>query len=79
MTLKGRIMSTMGLNHEGPHPIYPGIVGSSFIGETSYRGFYRFWAEMMNAPSWDAIRKNDRDWDRVWTNRHFWDERLRAA
>ena len=78
-TRKGRIISSMGLNHEGPHPVYPGIVGASFIGETSYRGFYRFWAEMMDAPSWAAIRKNDGDWDRVWTNRHFWDERLRAA
>lgn len=78
-TRQGRINSSMGLNYEGPHPVYPGIVGSSFIGETSYRGFYRFWAEMMDAPSWDAIRANDRDWDRIWTNRSFWNERLRAA
>jgi len=36
------MVATMGMNNEGPHPDYPGIVGSSFIGETSYRGFYRY-------------------------------------
>jgi len=77
-TRKGRINSSMGINHEGPHPVYPGIVGSSFIGETSYRGFYRFWAEIMDAPDWAAIRKNDANWDKIWTNRTFWQNRAAA-
>jgi 3-phenylpropionate/trans-cinnamate dioxygenase alpha subunit len=43
----------------------PGIVGKNFIGETSYRGFYRFWAEMMQAENWDAVRANDATWKDV--------------
>lgn len=77
-TRKGRINSSMGINHEGPHPAYPGIVGASFIGETSYRGFYRFWAEMMDAPDWPSVRKNDANWDKIWTNRDFWKRRAAA-
>lgn len=79
VTRQGKMRFDMGVNFEGPHPAYPGILGSSFIGETSYRGFYRFWAEMMDAPSWDAIRQNDRSWDSMWTNRNFWKDRLQAA
>lgn len=78
-TSRGRMNTSMGLNHEGPHPVYPGIVGSSFIGETSHRGFYRFWLEMMEAPNWDAIRANNSDWDAIWKNRDFWESRLAAA
>jgi 3-phenylpropionate/trans-cinnamate dioxygenase alpha subunit len=73
---KLRMNSQMGMDWEGPHPDYPGIVGSSFIGETSYRGFYRFWAEIMGAESWDDIRKNDATWDKIWENRTFWQKRL---
>lgn len=79
ITRQGRVNSSMGLQNEGRHPLYPGIVGASFIGETSYRGFYRFWAEMMDAPDWNAVRAQDGSWDRIWTNRVFWEERLRAA
>ena len=75
MTRKGKMNSSMGLQYEGPHPYYPGIVGSSFIGETSYRGFYRFWAEIMAADDWDDIRKNDSSWDAIWSNRNFWKDR----
>lgn len=75
VTRKGKMNSSMGLQHEGPHPHYPGIVGVSFIGETSYRGFYRFWAEIMDASSWADIRENDDTWDDIWTNRNFWQDR----
>lgn len=75
MARKGRMNSSMGLNYEGPHPNYPGIVGSSFIGETSYRGFYRFWAEIMAAESWSDIKKNDKHWDDIWANKDFWKDR----
>ena len=74
-TRKGRMNSSMGMGFEGPHPDYPGIVGSSFIGETSYRGFYRFWAEVMGAEKWADIRANDPHWDEVWTDRDFWANR----
>ena len=64
--------SSMGVGAEGRHPAYPGIVGKSFIGETSYRGFYRFWAEMMDAPDWAAIRQNDENWDAIWRDSNVW-------
>lgn len=73
---RGRMNSAMGLNREGPHPDYPGIVGASFIGETSYRGYYRFWMEMMDASDWPAIRANDANWSSIWTNEDFWKNRV---
>ncbi|MFX9181140.1 aromatic ring-hydroxylating dioxygenase subunit alpha, partial [Acinetobacter baumannii] len=56
ITRDARMNSTMGAGFEGPHPVYPGIVGISFIGETSYRGFYRFWKEMIDAPDWASVK-----------------------
>jgi phenylpropionate dioxygenase-like ring-hydroxylating dioxygenase large terminal subunit len=78
-TRQGDMVSTMGMNNEGPHPEYPGIVGSSFIGETSYRGFYRFYKEIMSAPDWAMIRRNDAQWDAIWTNREYWSNRGSAT
>lgn len=78
-TRQGSMRSSMGLNNEGPHPDYPGIVGSSFIGETSYRGFYRFYRELLLASDWQAVHANDGDWDAMWTNREFWTKRQPAA
>lgn len=74
VTRQGRMNSSMGIGKEGPHPVYPGIVGSSFIGETSYRGFYSFWSEMMEASDWDAVRANDEHWEDSWASRDFWSE-----
>ncbi len=73
MTRKGRMDATMGIRHEGHHPVYPGIVGSSFIGETSYRGFYRFYKEAMSAESWGDIRAQDNHWDEAWKDNGFWE------
>ena len=70
--------SRMGVGHEGPHPDYPGIIGSSFIGETSYRGFYRFYQEIMSADSWDAIRAKDEQWADCFPNKDYWKDRLAA-
>jgi len=68
--------SSMAVNNEGRHPVYPGIVGASFVGETSYRGFYRFYKEVMAAKSWDEIRAQDDTWDEIFTNRDFWKNKL---
>ncbi len=65
-TRQGAMNAAMGLGTEGRHPELPGVVGRSFIGETSYRGFYRFWKEIMQAESWDDIRKHDDDWVEQW-------------
>ncbi len=58
--------SAMGQGVEGRHPELPGVVGSNFIGETSYRGFYRFWDEMMRAGSWEDVSRNDDTWVERW-------------
>ncbi len=78
VTREGRMNSQMGKGFEGPHPDYPGIVGSSFIGETSYRGFYRFYKEIMQAGDWAAVRAGDAEWDACFANRDYW-RRARAA
>jgi phenylpropionate dioxygenase-like ring-hydroxylating dioxygenase large terminal subunit len=77
-TREGAMNSTMGQGYEGEHPDYPGIVGSSFIGETSYRGFYRFYQEMMSADSWDDIRANDEHWADCFPNKNYWKDRIAA-
>jgi phenylpropionate dioxygenase-like ring-hydroxylating dioxygenase large terminal subunit len=77
-TRQGEMLATMGLNNEGPHPVYPGIVGSSFIGETSYRGFYRFYKETMSAANWSAVRAKDGQWDEIFANRDYWKKRSSA-
>ncbi len=79
ITRDGRISSSMGAGFEGPHPVFPGIVGSSFIGETSHRGFYRFWKEMLDAPDWKAVKANDDTWDSMFTNRNYWNDKVDAA
>lgn len=76
---QGRMDSSMGAGREGRHPDYPGIiVGSSFIGETSYRGFYRFWAEIMSAENWKDVEKNTEQWDEMWADNDFWLSRSQA-
>ena len=65
-TRKGRMNATMGVGNEGRHPELPGVLGKGFIGETSYRGFYRFWAEMMAANGWDDIRAKNDTWAEEW-------------
>ena len=78
VTRQGKMNSSMGSGYEGRHPIYPGIVGISFVGETSYRGFYRFWAEMMDAPDWKTIKAQDKEWDQHWVGNGYWEKQLAA-
>ena len=54
--------SQMGLGGDRIDPELPGVVGDSAIGETSYRGYYRFYQEILNAKTWDEIRANNADW-----------------
>jgi naphthalene 1,2-dioxygenase subunit alpha len=62
VTRQGTLNSQMGLGGDRVDPELPGVVGDSAIGETSYRGFYRFYQEMLNAKSWDELRANDATW-----------------
>lgn len=72
---RGRMNVSMGLGNEAPHPELPGVIGRGVLGETSYRGFYRFWRELMGCESWAQIHSNDSRWQSELT-RHgpeFWD------
>lgn len=62
VTRKGKMNSQMGLGGDRIDPELPGVVGDSAIGETSYRGYYRFYQEILNAKTWDEIRANNADW-----------------
>ncbi len=62
VTRKGKMNSQMGLGGDRVDPDLPGVVGDSAIGETSYRGYYRFYQEILNAKTWDDVRANNADW-----------------
>ena len=76
-TRRGRMNVGMGLGKEAPHPELPGVIGDQALGETSYRGFYRFWREMMNAEDWDEVRANNETWMAELTEHSvdYWDEK----
>ena len=42
----------MGLGHEGPDDVYPGVVTDQPIGEGPQRAFYRRWLEYMTSDDW---------------------------
>lgn len=52
---KYRINQQIGLGHEGVHEEVPGR-GAPSPSEIGQRGFYGFWAEMMDAPSWSHVK-----------------------
>ncbi len=58
VTRQGKIYSGMGQVNEGPHPELPGIVSEGIVAETSHRGFYRAWADMMSGKSWDEMSRD---------------------
>lgn len=62
VTRNGTLNSQMGLGGDRLDPEMPGVVGDSAIGETAYRGFYRFYQEILNAKSWAEIRSADATW-----------------
>jgi hypothetical protein len=67
MTRQGFLNAQMGIGGDREDPELPGIVGESAIGETSYRGYYRFYQETMNAPAWADMKKSDGTWKRELT------------
>ncbi len=58
MTRQGKLYSGMGQINEGPHSELPGIVSDGIVCETSYRGFYRAWADMMSGKSWEEMSRD---------------------
>ncbi|MFV3335500.1 aromatic ring-hydroxylating oxygenase subunit alpha [Pseudomonas sp. NY15437] len=41
---------------------YPGVVGKSAIGETSYRGFYRAYQAQISSSSWAEVNDKSNNW-----------------
>lgn len=62
ITRQGYLNSQMGLGSEREDPEMPGLVSDCGIGETGYRGFYRFYQEIMDASDWSEIRQGDASW-----------------
>ncbi len=62
VTRTGTLNSQMGLGGDRIDPELPGVVGDSAIGETSYRGFYRFYQEILNAKTWADVHSNNARW-----------------
>ena len=56
---KALINQQMGLGHEYQLEALPGAL-SKRVSETNQRAFYGFWAQVMNAPSWDQIKLDPR-------------------
>jgi len=48
----------MGLGHEGSHPDVPGQV-SELFSEQNCRGFYKAWADMLTAGSWQELQQRE--------------------
>jgi phenylpropionate dioxygenase-like ring-hydroxylating dioxygenase large terminal subunit len=67
-TRVGRINGSMGLGTEAPHEGLPGLIAPTNFSEASERGFYRFWAETMQARNWAEISSNDQHWQEGCSN-----------
>jgi 3-phenylpropionate/trans-cinnamate dioxygenase alpha subunit len=52
---RGSIQGVMGMDREGPNRDLPGTINGSPVSETSVRGFYKFYSEMVQAPGWDEL------------------------
>ncbi len=52
----------MGLGGDFQDPDYPGLVGESAIGETSYRGYYRFYRDLISSSSWEEVNEKSENW-----------------
>lgn len=62
VTRKLKLNSQMGLGGDYQDPDYPGVIGESAIGETSYRGYYRFYNDLINSDSWQEVNDRSSNW-----------------
>jgi len=62
MTRKESLNGQMALGQDREDPEMPGVIGDSAIGELAYRGYYRFYQEMLSADSWADVRRADESW-----------------
>ncbi|ALE55132.1 naphthalene 1,2-dioxygenase [Burkholderia sp. HB1] len=62
MAGKKMLNSQMGISGDRQDPDYPGIVGDSAVGETSYRGYYRFYNALIQSSNWEEVNARSIDW-----------------
>lgn len=63
VTRQGFLNAQMGIGGDRIDPDHPGVIGDCAIGETSYRGFFRFYREIMSAKTWrDLPPSTDTRW-----------------
>lgn len=61
VTRQGRLDLTMGMGTEREDPIFPGVIGD-YVNELAQRGFYRFYAECLEADNWDELEARTASW-----------------
>lgn len=61
-TRKLQLNAQMGIGKDIVDSELPGVVGQAAIGETSYRGYYRFYDEVMRSASWGDMDPSDDSW-----------------
>jgi len=57
---RGEMLGAMGLERDAAHPELPGLYNESNYSEAALRGFYRFYAEMLEARGWDEVAAHTR-------------------
>lgn len=64
VTRQGRVLLKMGLGQEREDPVYPGVVGD-YVNELAQRGFYRFYADCLEADNWSELEVATQNWKQV--------------
>lgn len=62
VTRQDVVTSQMGMGNEREDADFPGLVVGDFVSELGSRGFYRFYADCMDANDWDEINTRTADW-----------------
>ena len=67
-TKNKQLNAQMGIGNDVYNGEYPGVVGESAIGETSYRGYYRAYGAIVNSNSWNEIEDKSSNWADILIN-----------
>jgi len=61
VTRQGRVSLKMGMGLEREDPLFPGVVGD-YVNELAQRGFYRFYADCLDASGWPELERTTANW-----------------
>lgn len=65
---KRMLNSQMGIGGDRLDRELPGVIGRSAIGETSYRGYYRFYNDLITSGSWAQVDTKSESWQEQLVN-----------